>query len=306
MTPTLDNFCRRAGLAATRRARPGPESMAHAFVRFFNLSLRPGMDELTYLLHAAGVGSVAGVSLPSGLRGIHYSAPGGGYDVRYEENQWQGASEHTLLHETYEIIHETLRVGRGVNTPPERICREADRFAAAVLMQPAPFAAFAMACGLDIVALQRAYRRSYASVALRLVEVMRRQPLMAVLYEGDAPSEDPYGEGSAAAGLRAVVVARTPGFEARRSCHLGGRQSCAPIRGAPPPHGSAAEHAALTGRPAYVEHPGNDGIALAVRPVLWAGRVAKVAATAVPYGQRASLLPQLAKGRFERLLLDQD
>ena len=74
----------------------------------------------------------------------------------------------------------------------------------------------AEASGLDVVALQASYGRSYASLALRLAEVMRHQPLLAVLYERGLQSEPPLGmHGQAADGLRASVVARTPGFRVR-------------------------------------------------------------------------------------------
>ena len=50
-------------------------------------------------------------------------------------------------------------------------------------MQPEGFAALAEATGFDVIALKREYGRALASVALRLSEVMRDQPLLAVLYE---------------------------------------------------------------------------------------------------------------------------
>ena len=255
------------------------------------------MDELTCLLRDAGIGAVSGASLPRGMRGFHSGGTRGMHDIQYDEEQWEGAQEHTVLHETYEIILDALISLRGIPVSPRRsICREADRFAAAVLMQPEPFAAYAAATGFDVVALQRRYRRSYASVTLRLAEVMRRQPLFAVLYEAprNAQAQSP-------AALCATVVARTPGFGSRRSPFLTGPQSILPWRGAPPPAGSAAEQAVCTGTPIYVESVGAQGVALAVRPVRWGGQVAKIAVVAVPYRDRSVLLPQVAQGGFERL-----
>ena len=271
--------------------------MADTFVRFFRLSIRPGMDELTCLLRDAGIGAVSGASLPRGMRGFHSGGTRGMHDIQYDEEQWEGAQEHTVLHETYEIILDALISLRGIPASPRRsVCREADRFAAAVLMQPEPFAAYAVATGFDVVPLQRRYRRSYASVTLRLAEVMRRQPLFAVLYE--APRS---AQAQSPAALRATVVARTPGFGYRRSPLLTGQQGSLPWRGAPPPAGSAAEQAARTGTPIYAESTGAQGIALAVRPVRWGGQVAKIAVAAVPYRDRSALLPQIAQGGFTRL-----
>ena len=54
---------------------------------------------------------------------------------------------------------------------------------AAALMQPRFFALFAETTGLDVMALQRTYGCAYSSLSIRLAEVMRHQPLLAVLYE---------------------------------------------------------------------------------------------------------------------------
>ena len=48
-----------------------------------------------------------------------------------------------VLHETYEIICETLSRLHPGSPPTGNVCREADRFAVVVLMQPGPFAAYA-------------------------------------------------------------------------------------------------------------------------------------------------------------------
>ena len=64
---------------------------------------------------------------------------------------------------------------------------------------------------------------------------------------------------------------------------------------------AAAEQAARTGTPIYVESVGAQGVSLAVRPVRWGGQVAKIAVVAVPYRDRSALLPQIAQGGFERL-----
>ena len=302
MTKTLDDFCRERMDAAPSGERTNASSLAGAFVRFFGLSLRPTMDELAGLLQKAGIGTVLGAPLSGSLQGLHYSAPGGGYDIHYREDQWAGAQEHTVLHETYEIICETLGDLHHGPPPVRDVCREADRFAAAALMQPAVFAAYAEATGLDVVALQKRYGRAYASVTLRLGEVMRGQPLLAVLYERrERGGPSSWAEQSAPAQFRATVVARTPGFGAADSRLLRGVWSM-PGRGTPPSPGSAAARVARAGRAAYAEA---DGIAVAARPVFWLGRLAKVAVVAVPYRDRAVLRPQLAAASFDRLTENQ-
>ena len=142
-----------------------------------------------------------------------------------------GSSTFTVVHETYEIIHETL-CDMDSNSPPERrVCTQADRFAAAVLMHPRAFEPLALEWGLDVLALQRAFQCSYAAVTIRLAEVLRRPPLMAVLYEREDEG-DPEGW-TEPPELRATVVRRTRGFGTTASIPISG------FRGGFPPQGQA-------------------------------------------------------------------
>ena len=186
-----------------------PERLAARFVRYFKLSGRPTLDELSVMLSRAGFGEVSDREM-DGLKGAHIGKPRGHYAIYYRQGLWDGSSSYTVLHETFEIINETLWDIHSGDTPDRKVCREADRFAAAVLMQPEAFASMAEASGFDVLALQRQYRCSYASVTIRLAEVIREQPLMAVLYEREE-KDDPAGWTGTPA-LRATVARRTRGF----------------------------------------------------------------------------------------------
>ena len=65
-----------------------------------------------------------------------------------------------------------------------------------------------------------------------------------------------------------------------------------------PAPGSLAEQVILTARAEYAEvepwqdETGRGGLAVAARPVVWQGKLAKVAVVAVPYGDRAVLQRQ--------------
>ena len=185
---------------------------------------------LKTLLEDAGFGTVSGAHLDS-MKGVHFGARGGGYEIFYRHDLWDGSKEHTVLHETYEIICETLCEQATGSPLKKRVCREADRFAAAVLMQPDTFSLMAQTSGLDVLALQRAYRCSYSSVTLRLVEVMSEFPLMTVLYErgrDDGPDPDGWVEPPE---LRATIVRRTRDFGAPHSDLLRGSRGGVPLRG---------------------------------------------------------------------------
>ena len=308
---TLDGFCHRLAADRLRYRKLHPAALAGEFVDYFDVPPFPRMKEITTLLNRAEIGKVVLSPETGGLRGYHWGTRDGGYLIHVDASEGRVGQEHTALHEAYEVVRERLhdlhpRIGLPTGPP---LCRQADRFAAATLMQPHWFAIFAEASGLDVVALQASYGRSYASLTIRLAEVMRHQPLLAVLYERGPQDEPPLGmDGQVPDGLRATVVTRTPGFRLRTQRRpLSVLRSLLPRRGEPPTLGSVAERVALTGTPAAVERVSGydlwraDDLAVLARPVIWGGEVAKVSVIAVPYRDRSVLLPQFANAAFERI-----
>jgi len=301
---TIDAFCGELLRDECPGARLEPERLAADFTRRFQVPLRVSLDDLAVLLENAGIGPISGARLEDGLRGVHYSLPDGGYAIQYEERQWEGGKVHTVLHETCEIIHEQVWDRHSDSKPSREICPEADRFAAAVMMPPETFAACAQASGLEVLALQRLFRCAYLSVTRRLGEVMRHQPLLAVLYERRGRNRETWPERPSPGELRATAVVRTPGFGARSSPLISGSRGRLPLPGRPPSPGSLAERATITNMTEYAEdEPGGNrrggGLAVAVRPVLWHGQLAKISLVAVPYEDRLFLAPQ-----FHRAALD--
>ena len=286
MNRTREDFCRRL-LDDSPQEALDPERLAARFVRYFDVPARPTMEQTKALLKRAGFGEVSG-RRHMDVKGIHYSAPGGGYDIHYREDMWAGTQDYSVVHETYEIIHETL-CDMHSGTPPERaVCTQAERFAAAVLMQPRAFEPLALEWGLDVLKLQRAFLCSYAAVSIRLAEVLRNPSLMVILYErqenGDPANWTEPPE------LRARVVRRTRGFGATNSTLICGHRGGAPRRDRHPLPGSLAERVVASGRPQYEEDFGHAVIAT---PVFWKGRLAKVAVVAVPSCDRDVLIPQM-------------
>ena len=290
---TIDGFCDQLLKDDCPETRLEPERLAADFTGCFHAPLRLSLDDLAVLLENAGIGPVSGARLHGGLRGVHYSLPGGGYAINYLETQWEGGKVHTVLHETYEIIHEQVWRRRHGTPLPRVICPEADRFAAAVMMPPDIFAAYALATGLDVLALQRVFRCAYLSVTLRLGEVMRRQPLAAALYQRRGEQPAAWTEQAEPGEFRASAVVRTPGFGERSSHLLCGSRGRMPRPDRPPPPGSLAERVILEGRAEYAEvEPWCGGLAVAAKPLFWSGRLAKVAVVAVLYHDRDVLLRQ--------------
>ena len=156
------------------------------------------------------------------------------------------------------------------------------------LVPPQAFSLAAERSGLDVLALQRTYRCSYASVTLRLAEVMEDRPLMTVLYEREEKG-DP-ADWAEPPVLSATVVRRTRGFGSPAAFPICGERGGVPRRGRPLSPGSLAERAVRYGSTQYAHEGGYAAIA---RPVLWKGKLAKVVVVAVPDGDQAVLGPQL-------------
>ena len=269
------------------------EAIAARFVERFGVSARPTLEELKALLREGGFGEVKEMSMEGSPKGLHVGIAGQECHIYYKEELWQGARDYTVLHESYEIMHETLcDLATGTKADRE-VCREANRFAAGVLMQPGEFQILAEASGLDVIALQREYRYAYAAVALRITEVVRNLPYSVVLYERPGrtdPAMWPRGDDLAA--LRATVVRWTKGMGPPASGLITGKRGGIPQRYKRVPAGSLAERAARSGEPEYAEA---DGIAAVAKPVYWKVRLAKVAVVAVPLEFRALLAPQLGR-----------
>ena len=253
MNGTREDFCRDLLDDDSFRESLDPETLAARFVRYFDVPARPSMEQLKALLKRTGFGEVSG-SRHMDAKGIHFSSPNGGYDIHYRADLWAGAQDYSVIHETYEIIHETLCDMESGSPPDRKVCMQAERFAAAVLMQPDSFRSLAGAYGLDVLALQRAFQCSYASVTLRLAEALREPPLMAVLYER-SDEGDPSGW-TEPPDLRATVVRRTRGFGTPASFPICGERGGLPRRGRPIPDGSLAERAARSARTEYAQDGG--------------------------------------------------
>ena len=286
MNKTREDFCRDL-LDDDPREALDPETLAAHFVRYFDVPARPTMDELKALLKRAGFGEVSS-SRHMDAKGIHYSSPNGGYDIHYREDLWEGTQDYSVVHETYEIIHETLCDMHSGSRPDRKVCRQAERFAAAVLMQPRAFEPLALEWGLDVLKLQKAFQCSYAAVAIRLAEVLRHPPLMVVLYARE-DGEDPKN-GNGTPDLRAKVVRRTRGFGTPNGFPICGERGGIPRLDRLIPDGSLAGQAARYETPRYAQA---GGYAVIARPVITMGKLTRVVVIAVPENHASILDPQV-------------
>ena len=143
-------------------------------------------------------------------------------------------------------------------------------------------------------------------VTNRLAEVLHSRPLLAVLHERRErldPIERPVKD--ALEDFQVKTSAYTPnGKGLSPSTLIGGERGRMPTRGLVPMAGSAAESVVRSGvgvaleLPAHCQGKGAQGVAVMARPVFWHGSVAKIAVIAMPYRDRAVLLPPRAKLRI--------
>ena len=283
MTRTREDFCR-ALIDVDPSEALDPETLAARFVRYFEVPTRPSMEQLKALLKWTGFGDVSG-SRHMDVKGIHFSSPNGTYDIHYREDLWEGTQDYSVLHETYEIIYETLCDMESGSPPDRKVCAQAERFAAAVLMQPRAFEPLALEWGLDVLKLQQAFRCSYAAVSIRLAEVLRVPPLMVVLYAKEE-GRDPGNQSD----LRAKVALRTRGFGTPSDFPIRGDRGGIPRWGKPIPTGSLADQAARSGTARYAQRGGYAALA---RPVIRNSQLPRVVVVAVPESHASVLGPQM-------------
>lgn len=157
-----------------------------------------------------------------------------------------------------------------------------------------------------MIDLHRDFGRSFASITMRLAEVLDDPAFMAVLYETRYGRLHMDRKGRRTDGaLRASVVRRKPELEDRTSKSPQTLRGCGSMQGMTPRNGSLAARAARTGRSLYAESEWSasdeNGFAAVARPVIWRRRLTKVVVVAVPYERRDCLAPQLSASRFDRL-----
>ena len=300
MPLSLQDFCEAMLVIYGRPEAMDVGALAGQFVESFGLSSNPDLEELQLQLDAYNrVASIQPGHL-GGLAGCHYLDRRKRLNIEYEANDWEGRTEFSVVHECYEAIQETfedLVPGYRARRNPSNLCMnpEADRFAAAVLMQPEVFTAAVMQTGLDICLLRRYFRnRSYASVAIRTRELFHPPYIpedvdfMIAIYDREG-NADPQQLGSRCCpeDFHVSCVVKTPGIRLSNSkTHANFKSYLLPrrlfsIAGERPSPGFIVDETINENGPIYYEEIrfdllGANQMSLLARPVHWFGRLAKI------------------------------
>ena len=109
MSKGIEDFCRDLLDDDLARGNMSTEDVAARFVSYFGVKGRPAMPELRALLEDAGFGTVSGAHLDS-LKGVHFSAPDGGYDIRYRHDLWAHGTPRDLRDHLRDAMRSGIRL----------------------------------------------------------------------------------------------------------------------------------------------------------------------------------------------------
>jgi hypothetical protein len=308
MAKSLNDFC-----ALMLKTYGRPEAIAYDigdlanhFVEYFDLSSYPNLMELKLLLDLHHQMASIQPSSMGGLSGCHYLDSFKKLNIEYAATDWQGRIEFTIVHECYEAIQETfediVQGYKAYRDSDEPSCMKpfANRFAAAVLMQPEVFLPVLLESGLDIFSLRlRFHMRSYASVAIRVRELLKPPAVddgvdfLIAIYDRNSEGEPREWDFDCCANdFCAGCVVKTSGIRLSRSrrranfrAYLFPRRLF-PVQGENPASGFIVDEVIETKKPIYYEKVmfdllGENDMTLVARPVQWFGRMAKVILVAV-------------------------
>lgn len=173
------------------------ELLAKEFRNFFVYDIGSGVCGFDHFVneHISEIVCIP-QKLPKNSRGIH-SILKRDILIGYEDDEWEGAQEFTIAHEIREIIGEIAeRIDKTfIECKGEALERQADNFAAALLLQYKKFFQVMLDCGLDPICLRQEFNKAYVTVVARMATVIRlnsksKIQLWAGVYERDFNESD--------------------------------------------------------------------------------------------------------------------
>ena len=297
----LHDFCNKIS-AKKNVSKLSVDIIATEFISFFHI---PKFIKLPYLIKLCqnlGINEISGQTLPVTMRGYHQSYKGE-HLIYFKNDDWIGGVEHTILHEIYEIIIETL-IKRSDEYAKFKTEHNADHFAASILMPSEDFLSDVYTSSFDILDLQKKYVRGYASILIKMKTVLtERLMFLGIIYEKvrflkyrpnillNHPADD----------FIVTYRVRTPYIKAGKS-HGRLLWCSVPRKGKTFEKDSVAENVFYRGQSVFREKAtgfdlfGHDDISVIGRPVHWKNELAKIIVLGVPYKSQ-----DLFKNQIDRL-----
>ncbi len=286
----LEAFCQRVLEAEGRPCSDNPRALAEQFREFFGLEGTPGLSRVLDLMSSLGVMLEEVQYLETGAVNMWKD----GWHVHFAFKDPPGTQKFDLLHEAYEIVDKTfskmLSSYPGIKEPA--LSRNADRFAAAVLMPPKFISGKMEESGCDPVLLGEELELSHQALLISFAERLQDTPFVAAVYDY-MPLED--SKGFCLDDLSATMVIRSPAARyVRRLCACQGVGA----KGAVAKVGSLVCLAARSGRPVLCRpdeaHEAPGAPVVLVRPIPWRNRApGRVLLLAVPDDECTLLRPQV-------------
>ncbi len=163
-----------------------PEQLAREFRRFFHLPSPIPDPSGERICGALGISSLQGIPMPENMRACHM-AVNGRLEIYHTEGDWAGGIAFSVLHELREYFGSILPHLNPAYIPPQKLCRQANQFAACVLMERNLFRQKALGTGFNVPHLREFFGASYASILIRMTEVFQDElPMACAVYENTA------------------------------------------------------------------------------------------------------------------------
>ncbi len=181
----LEKFCQKI-LGKSTTLQASPEELAQAFADYFSLRHPITFGYQKLLAQKLGIHNFAVIEMPTALGGMNTKV-GDEYQIFINKLDAQIRQEHTVFHEIYELMVKYFATVRTSFRKPTGPALEglANRFSAAIFMPEENFLKDALESGLDILQLQKKYRRSYSSALIHTGSVLARIkiPFWGLIYE---------------------------------------------------------------------------------------------------------------------------
>lgn len=285
----LDAFCQQALRMEGRACSDDPRLLAGLFREFFGLEGTPRLSRVLDLMS----------SLDVTLEEVQYLDTGAvnmwkdGWHVHFAFKDPPGTQKFDLLHEAYEIVDKTFKdmlAGySGIREP--LLSRNADRFAAAVLMPPEFISGKMSESGSDPVLLGEELELSHQALLVAFAERLQDIPFVGALWDRDHAGS---GSPPVLEDFKAAFVTRSvPAHHARMLC----ASQPVPKKGSNVSVGSLACLALKSGLPVLCRPEESGGsAAVLLRPMPWRGHdLGRVLLVAVLDEEYHLLQPQVER-----------
>ncbi|MEE9443224.1 MAG: hypothetical protein V3V99_11230 [candidate division Zixibacteria bacterium] len=274
------------------------ELLATQLKKHFGFSGVLRLQDLMNLAPRLGISSITPYAPASKERGA-FGKLGQHIEILFKEDDWDGSQEHSIGHELREIIGKVASEldPNFVDAEGNELEDIADSFSAALFMDKESFYDDMISTGFDPITLRNHYHKSYIGIMGRMATILRfktpREFIWVSVLESDSTAPAGY--------FRAKCFHRSPRYIPKVRYQI--PNFLFPKRGQLVPILGNMKKAFESKRSVYIRKlNGLDfwnqySLSVIIRPVIWAGKVAKLLVIALPESDAYKLRPQLISAK---------